>query len=327
MSTHNDHSDAVLRVLADGQFHSGEHLARQIGVSRSAVWKQVKALAGLGLEVFRVPGKGYRLAAPLELLDAARIRAGLAPAHRARLGALHVLHVVDSTSTWLAAHAPVAPAACLAEMQTAGRGRRGRHWVSPFAANLYLSCVWQFEELPPGFTALGMAAAIAAARALHACGARNVAVKWPNDLVAGGAKLGGILVDVQGEPSGGLRAVIGVGINVRMPAQAAPGIDQPWTDLVSQLNGVVPGRNALAASLLDELFRALECFGAQGFAAFGDDWRALDQVAGRTVVLQQHDQRISGTALGVDRDGALLLETGGETRRFVSGDISLRVQA
>jgi BirA family transcriptional regulator, biotin operon repressor / biotin---[acetyl-CoA-carboxylase] ligase len=325
MTLSHDSTGAILHTLADGHFHSGEQLAQLLGVSRSAVWKHVQELAAFELEVFRVPGKGYRLAAPLELLDAARIRAALAPKHRTRLQTLDVLRSVDSTNDWLGARTELAPAACLAETQTAGRGRRGRHWVSPFGANLYLSFAWQFDELPPGFTALGMVAAIAAVRALQQLGVNEAAVKWPNDLIAGGRKLGGILVDVQGESPNRLRAVIGIGLNVQMPASASGQIDQAWTDIAT-LTGGAPSRNALAAALLDQLFTALDLFSAQGFAAFSDDWRALDRIAGRDVVLQQHERRITGTALGVDQDGALLLRSGDQTQRFVSGDISLRVR-
>jgi BirA family biotin operon repressor/biotin-[acetyl-CoA-carboxylase] ligase len=325
MAVNHDSTGAILRTLADGHFHSGEQLAQLLGVSRSAVWKHVQQLAEFQLEVFRVPGKGYRLAAPLELLDAEKIRAALSAQHRLRLQTLEILHSVDSTNDWLGVRTELAPAACLAEAQTAGRGRRGRHWVSPFGANLYLSFAWQFDELPPGFTALGMVAAIAAVRALQQLGITGAAVKWPNDLIAGDCKLGGILVDVQGESPNRLRAVIGIGLNVQMPEAASENIDQAWTDLATLMGGVAPSRNALAAALLDELFTALDVFSAQGFAAFGDDWRALDRIAGREVVLQQHERRITGTALGVDQDGALLLRSGDGTRRFVSGDISLRL--
>ncbi|MGH8372408.1 MAG: bifunctional biotin--[acetyl-CoA-carboxylase] ligase/biotin operon repressor BirA [Gammaproteobacteria bacterium] len=321
-----DSNEVILSVLADGQFHSGEQLAQLLGVSRSAVWKHVQQLADFELEVFRVPGKGYRLSVPLELLDADVIRAGMSVLHRPRLQSLDVLRTVESTNDWLGVRPELAPAACLAESQSAGRGRRGRHWVSPFGANLYLSFAWQFEELPPGFTALGMVAAIAAVRALRKLGLESAAVKWPNDLIAGAHKLGGILVDVQGESPNRLRAVIGIGLNVRMPETAATQIDQAWTDIATLMHGAAPSRNTLAAALLDELFVVLDVFGEAGFAAFSDEWRALDHVAGREVVLQQHEHRITGTALGVDQDGALLLRSGGEIRRFVSGDISLRVQ-
>ena len=316
---------AVIRVLSDGAFHSGEQLAHRLRISRSAVWKHLRRFQAGGLEIFSVPGRGYRLAAPLDLLDAADIQARLSAVSRRQLAGIAVLDEVDSTNTWLMAEAHEFPAVCLAERQTAGRGRRGRQWVSPFAANLYMSCAWRFDDLPPGFSALAMVAAVAAARALSTLGAPGVAIKWPNDLLAEGRKLGGILVDMQGEPPGQARAVIGIGINVRMPAAAAAHIDQPWTDLATQMPDHPPPRNALAAALIEELLQALRVFAVQGFGAFAAVWRTLDLAAGRSVQLHHQQQVIRGTALGVDQDGALLLQTGGGTQRFVSGDLSLRL--
>ncbi|MBU6421828.1 MAG: bifunctional biotin--[acetyl-CoA-carboxylase] ligase/biotin operon repressor BirA [Gammaproteobacteria bacterium] len=314
----------VIRVLGDGAFHSGEQLAQHLQISRSAVWKHLHRFRADGLEVFSVPGRGYRLAAPLDLLEAAAINAQLSPASRRQLAALSVLDEVDSTNSWLMAEARALPAVCLAERQTAGRGRRGRQWVSPFAANLYMSLSWRFDDLPPGFPALAMAAAVAAARALATLGVRGVGIKWPNDLLVAGRKLGGILVDLQGESAGQARAVVGIGINVRMPAAAAAHIDQPWTDLAALMAERTVSRNALAAALIEELLQVLRTFAAQGFAAFTAEWRALDLTAGKSVQLQQQHHSIRGIALGVDADGALLLDTAAGTQRFVSGDLSLR---
>lgn len=264
---------------------------------------------------------------PLDLLDESRIR-GLLPADCAhRIHALSVLDEVGSTNTWLMQPGTSFPAVCLAERQTAGRGRRGRVWVSPYAANLYLSLGWQFDDLPPGFTALAMVAAIAVVRALRQLDVEGVAIKWPNDLYAAGKKLGGILVDLQGEPTAQVRAVIGIGINVRMPRAVIEKIDQPWTDLAMLTAGRAPRRNALAAGIVTALVPALMLFAVRGFAAFVDAWRALDLVAGRSVELHQEAGVVCGTALGVDSDGALLLRTEGGTRRYVSGDLSLRLAA
>lgn len=314
----------VIRVLGDGAFHSGEQLAQHLQISRSAVWKHLRRFRADGLEVFSVPGRGYRLAAPLDLLEAAAINAQLSPASRRQLAALSVLDEVHSTNSWLMAEARELPAVCLAERQTAGRGRRGRQWVSPYAANLYMSLAWRFDDLPPGFPALAMAAAVAAARALATLGLRGVGIKWPNDLLVAGRKLGGILVDLQGESAGQARAVVGIGINVRMPAAAAAHIDQPWTDLATLMTERRVSRNALAAALIEELLQALRIFAARGFTAFTTEWRALDLAAGQSVELQQQHLSIRGTARGVDADGALLLDTAAGTRRFVSGDLSLR---
>ncbi len=319
-----ERSHLLLHVLADGHFHSGETLAEAMGVTRAAVWKKVRALEKLGLAVFRVPGRGYRLAAPLQLLAPALISESLSSGCRARLKSITVLDTVGSTNTWLAER-PGDPAVCMAEFQSAGRGRHARRWVSPFGANLYFSLSWSFEEWPPGFTALGMVAAIAAVRALKSLGIGDVGIKWPNDLVAGGRKLAGVLVDIQGEPPRATRAVVGVGLNVRMPAAAAESIDQPWMDLATLTDGNPPERNRLAAALIEALCTALDEFTAAGFAAFSADWKALDLVAGRAVALHSHDQTITGVAAGVDEQGALLLRTAQGVKRFVSGDVSLRV--
>ncbi|MGA9855143.1 MAG: bifunctional biotin--[acetyl-CoA-carboxylase] ligase/biotin operon repressor BirA [Gammaproteobacteria bacterium] len=317
----------IVRILADGGYHSGEQIAQQLNISRSAVWKHVRQLESLGLEIKSMPGRGYQLAQSVELLEETQVRNRLTPGCNASLQAFTVLDKVDSTNSWLISRTIDYPAVCLAEWQTSGRGRRGRIWVSPFAANLYLSLGWQFDDVPAGFTALGMVAAIAAVRALRTLNISGVAIKWPNDLLASGRKLGGILVEIHGEPPGLVRAVIGMGINVRMPKRVAAQIDQPWTDIAALVTGAMPDRNHLAAAIIEELVTALQEFAVQGFGAFVADWRALDLVAGRPVHLQFQQQIINGTALGVDQDGALLLHTEAGTRRFVSGDLSLRIQS
>ncbi len=327
MQSISESTHTIVRMLVDGGYHSGEQIAKQLNISRSAVWKHIRQLESLGLEIVCVPGRGYQLTQAVELLEETRIRKRLTPGCNVSLQAFEVLDKVDSTNSWLMSRSNIFPAVCLAEWQTNGRGRRGRKWISPFAANLYLSLGWQFDDVPPGFTALGMVAAIAAVRALRAVNITGVAIKWPNDLLVASSKLGGILVEVQGEPPGRVRAVIGMGINVRMPKQAATDIDQPWTDLATLAPGEIPDRNHLAAAMIEALVAAIQEFAVQGFGAFTQDWRALDLVAGRQVQLLYQQQTIDGTALGVDQDGALLLHTEAGTRRFVSGDLSLRIQS
>lgn len=314
----------LLRLLADGRFHSGQALGAALGISRGAVWKQVAALDGLGLDVFRVPGRGYRLSRPLELLDAPVIQSALSPATRARLGALEVAGSVESTNSRLLAGPENTVAACLAEHQQAGRGRRGRTWVSPFGANLYLSLAWPFESLPPDFSCLGLAMGVAARDALADCGFAGIRLKWPNDLYASGAKLGGILLEMRGEPPGRSRVVAGIGINVSMPAGAATGIGQRWVDLAALAGGMPPSRNRLAAALLERWIAAFETFERHGFAAFHEAWRAADLLAGQAVEVSDGREVIRGTALGVAPDGALELDTPAGLRRIVAGDASLR---
>ncbi len=314
---------ALLHTLADGHFHSGAALAAQAGVSRSAVWKQVSKLAALGLDIQRVPGRGYRLAAPLELLDATQIRAGMRAAALAA-DALHIAASIPSTNAWLLAREGADPAVCLAEHQSAGRGRRGRRWASPFAANLYLSLSWRFEALPPQFSALSLVAGVVCARVLAESGA-PVTLKWPNDLQLQGRKLGGILIEMTGEPPGPCRAVVGIGINWRMPAGVT--LDQEWADLAGALGDNLPGRNVLAARLLAALLTMLPQFATQGFAPWQADWQRFDALATRQVTVLTGQTPVSGTALGVDADGALRVRTAQGVQRFWSGDVSVRSAA
>jgi BirA family biotin operon repressor/biotin-[acetyl-CoA-carboxylase] ligase len=237
----------VLPLLADGEFHSGQQLADVLGISRTAVWKQLKKLEELGLEVEASKASGYRLPGGIELLDAQKIQSGLGTSASPVLTRLWLDSAVDSTNAEAMRQLQQGPCAglvCLAEQQTAGRGRRGRSWVSPFASNLYLSVVWEFEGGAASLEGLSLAVGVAVAQGLENCGAGGIELKWPNDLLHQGRKLGGILIEMVGDAAGSCQVVIGIGINVRMPRQAGEAIDQAWTDL-SQIAPGLPHRNHL----------------------------------------------------------------------------------
>ncbi len=318
---------ALLRLLCDGRFHSGAELGAALGIGRSAVWKHVRALAGRGIEIHAVRGRGYRLAVPLELLDGPRILAALPPVWRGRLAGLEILQETDSTNRVLLARgeAVPAPCACLAEYQSAGRGRRGRTWVSPYGRNIYLSLLWRFAEAPAALSALGLVAGVAVLRAVTALGLGDAGLKWPNDVLWGGAKLAGVLVELSGEMNGACRAVIGVGLNLAMPRAAAQGIDQPWVDLASAMGRPV-SRNACSALLLARLLECLELFQDRGFAPFAGEWHRHDVLRDRPVALFQGGRCLHGTARGVDEQGALIVERDGKRCRYFSGDVSLRLK-
>jgi BirA family transcriptional regulator, biotin operon repressor / biotin---[acetyl-CoA-carboxylase] ligase len=324
----NEARVAAIRRLSDGRWHSGEALAQLLGVSRTAVWKRLQGLREWGLELQAVRGRGYRLAQPLELLDADAIRRGLSAQAQSQLAPIELFPVLDSTNRWLLAQPDDGAARlCLAEYQTAGRGRRGRGWCSPFGANLYLSLAWRFAELPPQFGALGLAVGVAVAETLQALGARDLGVKWPNDLLWQGRKLAGILIEHRGEGGGPARVVVGLGLNVAMSTAQARALDQPWATVTQALEAagrVPPGRNALCAAVVDALLRALAAFAQHGFADFARRWATFDLTRDRPVRLEQEGQAITGVARGVDGDGALLLETASGLRRCLSGDLSLR---
>ncbi len=320
---------AVLAHLADGQFRSGEHIAGALGLSRAAVWKSVASLRALGLPVDAVRGRGYRLAQPFRLLAAEAILAGMAPARRARVVRLEILPLLDSTNAHLL-RTPALPAegfaVCLAESQSRGRGRRGRDWVSPFGANLYLSLATLLEAGPAGLDGLSLAVGVGLARALERAGAGGLGLKWPNDVIWRGRKLAGVLIELSTDRDGRARLVVGVGLNVQMPPAAATGIDQPWCDLREVLAQPVADRNALAAQVIDELVATVEAFAVEGLAPFMADWERLDVLRGCVVELQRPGRAVTGTVRGIDAAGALLLEADGGLQRVTSGEVSVRAR-
>jgi BirA family biotin operon repressor/biotin-[acetyl-CoA-carboxylase] ligase len=318
----------LLPLLADGEFRSGQALADALGVSRTAIWKQLRAVArDAGLEIESVRGRGYRIPGGIDLLDRGAIRRGLGAAAGALLGDFLVLEEIDSTNAEVLrrAEAGARPGlVCTAERQSAGRGRRGRTWVSPYASNIYLSLLWEFEQGAAALEGLSLAVGVAAVQALSDCGVPAPQLKWPNDLLYDGEKLGGILLEMSGDAAGACRIVVGLGLNVRMPGQAAPAIDQAWTDVASICDAPPPGRNTLLAALLDRLLPLLAGYQSQGFGHWRDAWLALDAHADTPVVLDTGTTRLAGTARGVDERGALLLETTTGMQSIYGGEISLR---
>lgn len=323
---------ALLALLADGQWHSGQSLGARLGKTRAAVWKGITVLRELGVVIEAGAGRGYRWPQAVDLLERGALEAALAPDTRARLRQLDLEVTCDSTSArLLAAPAPGPGEArvCLAEYQTGGRGRRGRSWQSPPASGLCLSVSWSFAQPPAALSGLGLAAGVMVADALAGLGASGVGLKWPNDLVTAGGKLAGILVDVSGEAAGPLRVVIGLGLNLRLPPGLAGSLArEPGSYGVAALESVLPDlagrRNLLAARLVDALVAGLVQFARDGFPAFADRWRRRDALAGRPVRVTGPGGSHEGLARGIDADGALLLEHAGELRTVLSGDVSLR---
>ncbi len=320
------HRYRLIEMLADGRFQSGEVLGAELGLSRAGVWKQLRKLASLGLDVQAVRGRGYRLARPLELLDKSRIAAEVSAGTRARISRLDVHPEVDSTSSVLRRQLDDGAESghvCIAETQSAGRGRRGRRWFSPFGANLYLSMLWRFDCGPAALGGLSLAAGVAVLKTVQRAGVRQAGLKWPNDIYSKDAKLAGVLVELSGEAAGPCQAIVGIGINIEMPDGAGPVLDQPWID-VQQLVDAKVSRNRLAVDLLDELVSTFGRYEAEGLAAFIDTWQDHDLLAGRLVELRFPHKIVRGNAGGIDMQGALLVEVQGEIQRFTSGDVSLR---
>jgi BirA family biotin operon repressor/biotin-[acetyl-CoA-carboxylase] ligase len=323
--------DRLIRALADGSWQSGGVLAAGLGVTRSAVWKQVRGLRALGLQVEAAGRRGYRLGRTLDLLDVGLIAANLAEDVRAACEGLEVACVTTSTSAMVsAAPAPAAGRwrAALAEYQTSGRGRRGRRWLSPFGSGLCLSLGLSYASVPRDLPALSLAAGLAVVRALESIGARGLALKWPNDILVDGNKAGGLLVDVEGDSRGPLRAIIGVGLNFSTSSELvstviAEGGVRPGS-LADVLPGPLPDRNALAAALLCSLYRVARDFGQAGFAPLAEEWRRHDYLEGRELLVQDGSGQFGGVGCGLGADGALLLRRADATVALVSGEVTVR---
>lgn len=318
----------IVRRLADGQFHSGEVLAEELGISRSAVWKAVRKAGDLlGLEVESVRGRGYRLAAPLELLDAARILAELDHETQHRIARLEIHDDISSTNSHLMREghegAPTGTLV-LAERQRAGRGRHGRTWVSPFGANLYLSLLWRYPTGPSELGGLSLAAGVAVARGLEAEGIAEIALKWPNDILWRRRKLAGLLLEVAAEAQGPSQVVIGLGLNTRLGGAQAARIEQPWVDLETIVGPGGYSRNRLAARMAEGLLRALARYGREGLAPFVGDWERFDRHRGERVEIRLGDQTTVGIHAGISEQGALRLVVDGAIRTFHAGEVSLR---
>ena len=325
---------ALLALLADGELHSGPSLAGRLGTTRAAVWKLVAELRRLGVDVVSEDRRGYRLRHACELLEARRILAAAAGTGEALPGDLEVLFSIDSTNDYLYTSQAVRagrPRIVFAEIQRAGRGRRGRSWLAPFGSGLTFSIGWTYPELPADLSALSLAMGVQVADALREAGVAETMLKWPNDIVWRHRKLGGLLIQLKLEAGGAASVVVGLGLNVALPADARQSLAAsgaaPVADLREACGDHPPGRNALAGGLAAALCVGLDRFGREGFAPFATRFAELDSLAGAQVRVTQATGSVEGRALGADRDGALRVEVGARVERFLAGDVTLRPAA
>ena len=321
----------LARRLGDGRFHSGQTLASELGVSRSTVWNALQGLRDRGLLIHAVRRKGYRLPEPVSWLAEDRVSAAVPGPLRERV-AIEVLPETDSTNNRLLTLPPPAPGSarvCLAEYQSVGRGRRGRRWWCPPGAGICLSLAWQFDRPPPDLSALSVVAGLAVRESLLSIGFEEVMIKWPNDLVAEGRKLGGLLVELRAEGNGPCHVVIGIGVNHRLPVSLESKIRQEGglvpIDLVSICRAGPPDRNEVAGRLIGDLMERLNRFAVEGARALVADWRSADALNGRLITVDAAGRRLSGRAAGIDRDGALRVELDGRVERITAGDVSVRL--
>ncbi|HEV2702758.1 MAG TPA: biotin--[acetyl-CoA-carboxylase] ligase [Steroidobacteraceae bacterium] len=327
----------VFQQLGPGGFHSGAQLARQLGVSRNAIWKAVGVLKELGVAVHAVRNRGYRLAVPTAPLAPQRIRAGMDQSLQARVRTLEVAWQLQSTNSALFARSDLPPGRCdvlLAEVQLAGRGRRGRSWLATPGSALCLSLGWAMAQMPRDLGSLGLAVGVWVLQGLreHLAQGNTAGVplklKWPNDVLCSGRKLGGILIDLRAEAGGPSYAVIGIGLNIALDEAARTRIGATGTQPCDLLSLGVPPlqRNEIAASLIQCVLRGLAVFEHQGFKPFREEWQQADALQGRAVKVTTVQETTHGVARGIDIDGALLVETPNGLVRFVSGEVSVRAE-
>lgn len=317
----------ILSLLSDGDFHSGTDMGEALSVSRAAINKAIKLLSETGINIHRVSGRGYRLAEPMRLLDKKIILNFLPRRGEKYSDQLYLFDAIDSTSHFLRSLPDPkqgSGSVCVAEAQTGGRGRRGRTWVSTPYNNIMMSMSWLFDRGPASLAGLSLAAGVAVVRALHDFGLSDVGLKWPNDILWNGRKLGGLLLDVQGEAAGPSRVVLGLGINVSIADKDARHIDQPWIDMKGILNKVVD-RNKLIALLILEFEDMFSRFEISGLGAFEQDWQAAHVYHGQTVQILRGDEVLVGIAEGIDANGALKLrDANGKLHTCHSGEVSLK---
>jgi BirA family biotin operon repressor/biotin-[acetyl-CoA-carboxylase] ligase len=321
-----DSRQILINELADGAYHSGEALGEQLNVSRTAVWKQLRKLADWGIELESCKRRGYRIPGGLSLLDASQIQQQLLARAAIELHCLEVHQSVDSTNELAmrsAQQSSISGSVFLAEAQSAGKGRRGRNWISPYGRNIYLSAVYGFSGGVAAVEGLSLAVGVVVVRALEAIGVRNIGLKWPNDILWSGRKLGGVLLEISGDPAGACEVIVGIGINVQMSAREAAMVDQEWVNL-SEITGRFLDRSKVVAHVLNGLLPMLGSYANCGFSCYRDAWQALDCFNGLPVVLVAGDTRIGGVARGVNEAGALCMETVDGMQFFSGGEISLR---
>lgn len=320
----------LIKKLAAGHFVSGQDIARELGISRTAVSSNVKALVNMGLDIFSVTGKGYKLSEPLLLLNKKKI---LQLMGEVTIGKncqvkheIEVHSLIDSTNDYLMRRLPnqlKQGQVCLAEYQSAGRGRRGRQWISPFGSQVYLSMYWYLEQGLSAAMGLSLLSALAVSDAVYAASGVQVELKWPNDIYIGGVKLAGILIDLDGQALEPSHSVIGIGLNLDMPAIAAQSIDQKWTDLQSHSNSKID-RNLLSAQLISCLYARLQQYQNEGLAVMLDEWHSHDVYLNKPVKLLTGERVTKGICRGINNQGALLLEVEGIVKSIYGGEVSLR---
>jgi BirA family biotin operon repressor/biotin-[acetyl-CoA-carboxylase] ligase len=316
----------LLSLIADGKFHSGEALAQQLDVSRTTISKKIKHWQQCGLDIDVVHGKGYRLQQPIDWLDQTSIWQAIPHRVQTLINHLDIQTIVSSTNDVVSQqlqHQKKSGMVCIAEMQQAGRGRRGRTWFSPPAGTFYGSVGWLFSEGFQILEGLSLAIGVAVIEALEDCGIHGLSLKWPNDILWHGKKLGGVLIEVNAEMDGVCAVVVGVGVNLSLPQAIKQQIEQPTVD-VKEILGQCVNRQQITAALISHIVSLLQGYAQQGFAAWQTKWQRYDALYGQEVEVLGLAQTITGIAQGIDKQGALMINTTTGQQLISGGEVSLR---
>lgn len=312
----------LISILSDAQVHSGQQLGDTLGMTRAGINKHIKTVRSWGIEVQTVTGKGYKLPYPINLLNRELIKKHIKSSN------IIVEPVIDSTNQYMLERIPHLSSGdtCLAEYQSAGRGRRGRQWISPFGCNLYLSMYWKLDQGPAAAIGLSLVVGIIIAETLNKLTKGKIKVKWPNDLYLNDKKLAGILVELTGKTGDAAHIIIGVGINIGMGKkniEIENAINQEWASLADEVENIE--RNILSVNIIQALKEALTLFEKEGLSPFVKRWFELDNFLERKVKLLIGDNIITGVEKGINQQGALLLQQdNGDIIPYIGGEISLR---
>lgn len=319
MSDHWGRKRQILALLSSGQFVSGEQLATELGISRAAVNKHIDALETYGVSIYSVKGRGYKLAHAISLIDPVRLVQSIEDR-------CFYFDEIPSTNAFMLSHTSELKRGdvCVAEYQSAGRGRRGRTWVSPYGHHLYFSQFWSFPQGMAQAMGLSLVVACTLVEVLKSYDVENIGVKWPNDIYLNHKKLAGILIEMSGQADSECQLIIGIGVNMAMSEEQAKGIDQPWSDLSTL--ATMPDKTDLVIALQKQLKRDIQLFEREGLAAFKARWQEADLFYGKEIRLLMGENYVDGICRGVDEQGAVLLETADGIQAFIGGEISLRAR-
>jgi len=310
---------SLLNQLSDGAFHSGSSLGANLGVSRAAIWKALGRLSEFKLDIETIKGKGYRLRGGIDLLNLDEMLEVVPLGQREKID-VNLLLSTESTNSWLMSKEITSKKfeICIAEMQKGGKGRRGKVWVSPFGKNIYLSVAFDLQGGVEVLNGLSLVIGLAVIRVLKKLGLYSAVLKWPNDIWIDSRKAAGILVELQGEATTGWRIIAGIGLNVSMDENDGKGIDQPWVSIAQSIS---TRRSQIAGMMISALIEVLEEYQANGFECFMSEWEDSDFLKGKSI---ESSGGVNGIAVGINAQGALLVETDDGLNCINAGEISVR---